>query len=55
MKILFEWLFLAGLIYAGYYFYENGYFDSVIESFQDTKENVSNFVTDKAINEAEFN
>ena len=49
-------LVLIGLIaYGVYYLYEVGYFNSVVESFEDTKENVSDFVTDKAIKEVEFN
>ena len=54
MKIF--WLIvLAGLAYGGKYLYDMGYFDSVIGSFDHTVANTSDFVTDKAVKEADFN
>ncbi len=54
MRTLFLLLVLAGLAYGGNYLYEIGYFDSFLESFGHTVSRTSDFVTDKAVKEAEF-
>ena len=54
MKTLVYLVILAGLAYGGKYLYDQGYFDSFMESFSRTTERTENFVTDKAVKEANF-
>ena len=49
------WLFiLASLVYGANYLYQSGYFDSFLESFDNTVTRTSDFATDKAIKEANY-
>lgn len=54
MKALVYLVILAGLAYGGKYLYDQGYFDSFMESFSHTTQRTSDFVTDKAVKEANF-
>lgn len=54
MKMIAWIVVLAGLAYGGKYLYDNGYFDSFLESFGNTVERTSDFATDKAVKEANF-
>ena len=45
---------LAALAYGGKWLYDNHYFDSFQESFNNTVERTSDFATDKAVKEANF-
>ena len=47
-------LILGGLAYGGYHLYENGYFDSFLESFDNTVTRTADFATDKAVKEANY-
>ena len=47
-------LILGGFAYGGYYLYENGYFDSFLESFDNTVTRTADFATDKAVKEANY-
>lgn len=54
MKLI-TWLVVLGAIaYGVNYLYEIGYFDSFLQSFDNTVERTSDFVTDKAVKEADF-
>lgn len=54
MKTLVYLVILAGLAYGGKYLYDQGYFDSFMESFSNTAERTGDFVTDKAVKEANY-
>ena len=54
MKLVVLLLILAGLFYGGQYLYEQGYFKSFMTSVDNTVDRTSGFVTDKAVNEANF-
>ncbi len=54
MKALVYLVILAGLAYGGKYLYDQGYFDSFMESFSNTAERTGDFVTDKAVKEANY-
>ena len=54
MKKLLWLLILAGLAYGGYYLYESGYFDSFLQSFDNTVTRTADFATDKAVKEANY-
>ena len=54
MKKLMWLLVLGGLAYGGYYLYESGYFDSFLQSFDNTVTRTADFATDKAIKEANY-
>ena len=54
MKKLVWLLVLAGLAYGGYYLYEIGYFDSFLQSFDNTVTRTADFATDKAVKEANY-
>lgn len=47
-------LILGALAYGIYYLYGQGYFDSFTNSVDETVERTSDFITDKAVNEADF-
>lgn len=54
MKLLMWVIVLVGLYYGGSYLYQQGYFDSVLESFGHTVSRTSDFATDRAVKEANF-
>lgn len=54
MKFVVWVLILAGLALGGKYLYDNGYMDSFLTSFNNAVERTSNFATDKAVKEANF-
>ncbi|MBR1777226.1 MAG: hypothetical protein IJ752_01395 [Alphaproteobacteria bacterium] len=39
---------------AGYWLYSNGFFDSFLESFDNTVQRTSDFATDRKVKEAKF-
>lgn len=50
-----KWLIaLAGIAYGVYYLYGQGYFNSFVNSVDETVERTSDFITDKAVKEADF-
>lgn len=55
MKTLMIVIVLAALAYGGKWLYDNHYFDSFMTSVNNTVQRTSDFATDKAVNEAEFN
>lgn len=54
MRLLTWLIVLGGIAYGLNYLYETGYFDSFLHSFNNTVERTSDFVTDKAVKEADF-
>ncbi len=54
MKFVVWILILVGLAWGGKYLYDNGYMDSFLTSFNNTVERTSDFATDKAVKEANF-
>ncbi len=54
MKGLVYLLILAGLFFGGKWLYDNGYMDSFLQSVDSTVERTSDFVTDKAVKEANY-
>lgn len=54
MKAFVILVILAGLAYGGKYLYDNHYFDSFLESVDNTTRRTSDFATDKAVKEANF-
>ena len=54
MKGLVYLLILAGLFFGGKWLYDNGYMDSFLQSVDNTVERTSDFVTDKAVKEANY-
>jgi len=54
MKTFIILLILVGLGYGGKYLYDNGYFDSFMNSVERTTERTADFATDKAIKEANY-
>ena len=54
MKIVVVLAILAGLAYGGKYLYDNHYFDSFLNSVENTTERTVDFATDKAVKEANY-
>lgn len=54
MKTFMILVVLAGLAYGGKYLYDNHYFDSFLQSVENTTERTSDFATDKAVKDAAF-
>ena len=54
MKKLIWLLLLVGLAYGANYLYENGYFDSFLQSLDNTVTRTADFATDKAVKEANY-
>lgn len=54
MKLVTLLIILGGLAYGINYLYEMGYFDSFLQSFDNTVSRTSDFVTDRAVKEADF-
>ncbi len=55
MKGLMYLIVLGGLGYGIYYLYQNHYFDSFLQSVNDTTERTVDFATDKAVKEFDAN
>lgn len=54
MRVL-TWIVILGCIaYGVNYLYEYGYFDSFLNSYDNTVSRTSDFVTDRAVKEANF-
>lgn len=49
MKTFVILLILAGLAFGGKHLYDNGYFDSFLQSVDNTSQRTGDFVTDKAV------
>lgn len=63
MKLLVWLLILAGLFFGGKWLYDNGYVDEMVQKYENSSFNesmnntisrTSDFVTDKAVKEANF-
>lgn len=54
MKLVVTLVILAGLAYGGKYLYDQGYFDSFLQSVESTTERTVDFATDKAVKEANY-
>lgn len=54
MKLITWIIILVALVYGGNYLYQQGYFNSFLNSVDNTVQRTSDFVTDKAVNEADF-
>ena len=54
MKLILWALVIAGLAYGGKYLYDNGYFDDLSQSVNNTVQRTADFATDKAVKEANF-
>lgn len=53
MRLLTMLVILGGLAYGGYYLYQEGYFDSFLNSVDETTTRTVNFATDKALDDAD--
>lgn len=54
MKAITLLIILGGLAYGGKWMYDNGYFDSITESFNNTVSRTESFVNDDAVNNTNF-
>lgn len=54
MKLITWLVTLAALAYGCHYLYQQGYFNSFLSSVDNTVQRTSDFATDKAVKEANF-